>query len=359
MKEVRSFLGDAGFCKRFIQDFSKIALPLSKLLQKDVDFVLDQPGKEALEELKRRLTTSPIMHPLDWELTFELMCHTSNYALGAILSQRVDRLSHIITYASRTLDAEQVNYTTTKNKFLAIVLALDKFKSYLLCSHITVFTDHAILRDRSGAENLIEGPVDSFPIRNNFPDDHLIQLHSSHVTPWFADIVNFIVPFVVPPHASRSQIDKLKSDAKYYVWDDPYLWRFGSDQVIRRVIFGKACHLLVEIEHHAYWVVKGCNMAFDEIGMERKLQLHELEEIRLDVYENSKIHKKKVKRFYDSRILMKEFHIGQKLRLKMKVIGKVFKVNGHQLKLFHESPQVEEEFVADSLVLPILCDDVP
>jgi len=78
--------------------------------------------------------------------------------------------------------------------------------------------------------------VDSFPIRNNFPDDHLIQLHSSHVTPWFADIVNFIVPFVVPPHASRSQIDKLKSDAKYYVWDDPYLWRFGSDQVIRRCV---------------------------------------------------------------------------------------------------------------------------
>ena len=78
--------------------------------------------------------------------------------------------------------------------------------------------------------------MDSFPIRNNFPDDHLIQLHSSHVTPWFADIVNFIVPFVVPPHASRSQIDKLKSDAKYYVWDDPYLWRFGSDQVIRRCV---------------------------------------------------------------------------------------------------------------------------
>ena len=100
-----------------------------------------------------------------------------------------------------------------------------------------------------------------------------------------------------------------------------------------------------------------------------------------------------MKRFHDSRILRKEFHIGQKvllfnsrlklisgklwsrwdglllllmffpmvqLRLKMKVIGKVFKVNGHQLKLFHESPQVEEEFVADlSFVLPILCDDVP
>ena len=80
----------------------------------------------------------------------------------------------------------------------------------------------------------IEGPVDSFPIRDNFPYEHLMHLHSLHVTPWFADIVNFIVAYVVPHHASRSQIDKLKSDAKYYVWDDPYLW-FGSNQVIKCV----------------------------------------------------------------------------------------------------------------------------
>ncbi|XP_006582611.1 uncharacterized protein [Glycine max] len=158
------------------------------------------------------------------------------------------------------------------------------------------------------------------------------------------------------------------------------------------VVFGKACHLPVEIEYCTYWAVKGCNMAFDEAGMERKLQLQELEEIRLEAYEKSKIYKEKVKRIHDSRILRKEFHIGQKVflfnsRLKLifgkiwsrwdgpfvitnvfshgaveiknEVIGKVFKVNGHQLKLFHESPQVEEEFVTNlSLVLPILYDDV-
>ena len=56
-----------------------------------------------------------------------------------------------------------------------------------------------------------------------------MQLHSSNVTPWFADIVNFIVASVVPPHASSSHIDKLKSNAKYYVWDGPCLWMFGSD----------------------------------------------------------------------------------------------------------------------------------
>ena len=83
------------------------------------------------------------------------------------------------------------------------------------------------IRDNSGAENAvadylsrIKGPIDSLLIREKFPDEHLMQLHSSHVTPWFANIVNFIDAFVLPPHASRSQIDKLKSDAKYYVWDD-------------------------------------------------------------------------------------------------------------------------------------------
>ena len=150
----------------------------------------------------------------------------------------------------------QVNHTTTKKYLLAIVFALDKFISYLLCSHITVFTNHEALRyllkkpdvkpklirwmlhiqefdlkikDKSGAENMvadhlskIEGPIDSFLIRDNFLDEHLMQLHSSYVTPWFANIVNFIVASIVPPHATRTQIYKLKSDDKYYVWDDPY-----------------------------------------------------------------------------------------------------------------------------------------
>ena len=80
----------------------------------------------------------------------------------------------------------------------------------------------------------IEGTVDSFPIRDDFPDEQLLTVCIS--SPWFADIVNFLVASVFPPLASRAQIDKIKSDAKYFIWDDPYLWKLCNDQFIRRCI---------------------------------------------------------------------------------------------------------------------------
>ncbi|RDY10529.1 Retrovirus-related Pol polyprotein from transposon 17.6, partial [Mucuna pruriens] len=148
VREVRSFLGHAGFYRRFIKDFSKLALPLSKLLQKDVDFNFDQPCIEAFQELKNKLTSAPILQAPSWDLPFELMCDASNSALGAVLGQRarVGQPVHVIAYASRTMDSAQQNYTTTEKELLAIVFALDKFRSYLLGSKIVVFSDHAALK---------------------------------------------------------------------------------------------------------------------------------------------------------------------------------------------------------------------
>ncbi|RDY08555.1 hypothetical protein CR513_07202, partial [Mucuna pruriens] len=80
-----------------------------------------------------------------------------------------------------------------------------------------------------------------------------------------------------------------------------------------RIVFGKACHLSVEIEHKAYWEVKQCNLAYDQVGKLRKFQLQELDELRLEAYENSRIYQQKVKQFHDQQILRKEFQVGQRV----------------------------------------------
>jgi len=146
VREVRSFLDHVGFYKRFIQDFSKKALPLSNLLQKDVDFIFDEGCKKAFDCLKKALTTTHIILALDWTAPFELMCDASNYAVGAVLAKEIDKKPRVIYYASRTLDAAQANYTTTEKELLAIVFALEKFRSYLLDSPVVVFTNHAALK---------------------------------------------------------------------------------------------------------------------------------------------------------------------------------------------------------------------
>ena len=73
------------------------------------------------------------------------MCDASHYAIGAVLGQRVNRLSHVVYYDSRTLNGTQLNYSTTEKELLAVIFALDKFRSYLLGSKVIIFSDHAAL----------------------------------------------------------------------------------------------------------------------------------------------------------------------------------------------------------------------
>ena len=113
-KDIRSFLGYAGFYRRFIKDFSKISRPLCNLLQKEVDFVFDEDCIQAFNTLKKALTSTPIIVPPNWSIPFEIMCDASDYAVGAVLGQRMDKLPHAIYYASRTLNDAHLNYSTTE-----------------------------------------------------------------------------------------------------------------------------------------------------------------------------------------------------------------------------------------------------
>ncbi|KAL4291997.1 hypothetical protein GQ457_14G014960 [Hibiscus cannabinus] len=136
VRGIRSFLGHAGFYRRFIGDFSKITKPLCSLLEQGRPFEFNEDCTKAFNLLKQKLVTAPIVEPPDWKLPFELMCDASDYAVGAVLGQRKGKIFHPIYYASKTLNDAQTNYTTTEKEMLAVIFAFDKFRSYLIGTKI-------------------------------------------------------------------------------------------------------------------------------------------------------------------------------------------------------------------------------
>ena len=196
--------------------------------------------------LKSALVTDPIMLAPDWDLSFEIMCDASDYAVGVVLGQRRDNKLHAVYYASKTLDEAQMKYATTEKELLAVVYAFEKFHPYLVGSKVVVYTDHAAIRflmqkkdvkprlirwilllqefdleikDKKGTENLVADHLsrlplshlveveNGLPIDKAFSDDQLLNVTTSsifHVSeellhfssdeiPWYADYVNYIV----------------------------------------------------------------------------------------------------------------------------------------------------------------------
>nr|GFA34716.1 reverse transcriptase domain-containing protein [Tanacetum cinerariifolium] len=146
IKGVRSFLRHVGFYLRFIKDFLKIARPLTKLLEKDTPFEFDDEYKKAFKLLKEKLTYAPVIISPNCNLSFELMCDASDFAVGAVLVQKDGKNFHPIYFASKTLNPAQQKYTVTEKELMAVVFAFDKFRSYLTLSKTIVHTDHSALK---------------------------------------------------------------------------------------------------------------------------------------------------------------------------------------------------------------------
>ncbi|WZZ82709.1 hypothetical protein YC2023_103281 [Brassica napus] len=286
VKDIRSFLGHAGFYRRFIMDFSKIARPLTRLLCKEAAFHFDGECMEAFKNLKNALISAPIVQPPDWDLPFEIMCDASDFAVGAVLGQKRDKKSHVIYYASRTLDEAQAKYSTTEKELLAIVFAFEKFRSYLVGSKVTVYTDHAALRhllakkdakprllrwilllqefdleikDRPGVENGVADHLSrlkvecGIPIDDRLPEEQMMAIHAvvavcetgkkleevkaaDEKGPWYADIVNYLASGKEPLNLEGYAKKKFYKDVKRYYWDEPYLYILCRDQLYRRAV---------------------------------------------------------------------------------------------------------------------------
>ncbi|GJZ24763.1 reverse transcriptase domain-containing protein [Tanacetum coccineum] len=146
IKGVRSFLGHAGFYRHFIKDFSKIARPITKLLEKDAPFEFNDECQKAFKILKEKLTCAPVIVSPNWNLPFELMCDASDFAVGAVLGQKDGKNFHPIYFASKTLNPAQQKYTVTEKELMAVVFAFDKFRSYLILSKTIIHTDHSALK---------------------------------------------------------------------------------------------------------------------------------------------------------------------------------------------------------------------
>ncbi|GKB87124.1 reverse transcriptase domain-containing protein [Tanacetum coccineum] len=206
---------------------------------------------EAFNILKKKLTEAPILVTPDWDLPFEIMCDASDYAVGAVLGQCKTKHFQPIHYASKTMTDSQAHYTTTEKELLAVVYVFEKFQPYLVLSKTIVYTDHSalkyllakqdakprllrwilllqefdvIIRDKKGAENLAA--------------DHLSRLENPH-----QDVLEnkeITETFPLETHGmSSQQKKKFFKDVKHYFWDDPYLFRIGADQVIRRCVYSQ------------------------------------------------------------------------------------------------------------------------
>ena len=256
---------------------------MSNLLAQGVPFEFDSQCLHAFTVLKDKLISAPIVVAPDWSFPFELMCDASDYAIGAVLGQKREKIFQVIYYASRTLNDAQLNYATTEKELLAIVFAFDKFRPYLIGNKVVVHTDHSAIKylmtkkdakprlirwvlllqefdveikDKKGTENLVadhlsrlEGARDDIPVNDEFPDEKLFAIEDKQAVPWFADYVNYLVAKVIPPEFDYQKKKRFFAHLKHYYWEEPILYRHCADQVIRRCVPENEMHSILDHCH--------------------------------------------------------------------------------------------------------------
>ncbi|RVW77429.1 Retrovirus-related Pol polyprotein from transposon 17.6 [Vitis vinifera] len=346
VKGVRQFLGHAGFYRRCQHSF---------------------------DQLKKFLTTTPIVRAPNWQLPFELMCDASDFAIGAVLGQREDGKPYVIYYASKTLNEAQRNYTTTEKELLAVF--------------------DLQIKDKKGVENVVADHLSRLviahnshplPINDDFPEESLMFLVK---TPWYAHIANYLVTGEIPNQIIRKCVPEDEQQGILsHCHENACGGHFASQKTAMKAIPCKqndhrvVLKFLKENIFSRFGVPKAiisdggahfCNKPFEALlskygvkhkvatpyhpqtsgqvelanreiknilmkvvnsnrkdclvgnkeaehglikaGEKRFLDLNEMEELRNNAYINSKVAKQRMKKWHDQLISNKEFQEGQKV----------------------------------------------
>ncbi|CAN6585954.1 unnamed protein product [Malus baccata var. baccata] len=189
---------------------------------------------DSFNKLKDLLTSAPIITAPDWTLSFELLCDASDYAVGAVLGQRRDKLPHYL-----------LSKKEAKPRLIRWVLLLQEFDLEILDKkgRENVVADHF-----SRLVNASTDEADSLPLQESFPDEQLLAV--THQVPWYADITNYLASGETPSEFSYQQIKKFLSTVKHYFWDEPYLFKHCQDQIIRRCVPLEEQESILKFAHH-------------------------------------------------------------------------------------------------------------
>ncbi|KAJ9544783.1 hypothetical protein OSB04_024490 [Centaurea solstitialis] len=196
------------------------------------------------------------------------------------------KIFHPIYYASKTLIEAQINYTVTEKELLAAVFAFDRFRSYLVGTKVIVHTDHAAIKyliskadskprlirwilllqefdleivDRKGSSNQVAdhlsrlekivSTAEPTEVREKFSDEQLFVVQHNDNFPWYTDIANFLACGIRPQGMKGQPLKKFLHDCRQYVWEDPFLYKIGTDQQLRRCVHGSEQHQILEACH--------------------------------------------------------------------------------------------------------------
>ncbi|XP_050895862.1 uncharacterized protein LOC127102547 [Lathyrus oleraceus] len=208
-------------------------------------FLFDKKCSEALEILKSKLVSSPIVISPDWSLPFEIMCDASDTAVEAVLGQRKENLLHVIYYASHVLNHAQMNYATTEKELLVVVHSFDKFRSYLLGSKMSP----------------IEEIEEKYPIKDEFVDERILAVAG--------------VPWCV---LEEEQRDTLKA-----CHDSEYGGHFSGDRTVAKVL--QSGFYWPKLFNDAQIIVKECDKCQRMGNISKRNQMSQNAMLEVDLFD--------------------------------------------------------------------------